>query len=300
MLKLSMLALVCFISLSLFHSLASLIVGGIYGLNLFAEPSSIKALMDADAVGAIKFLTAAQQVGFFLVPAIVFARLVDKKPVALLNLGKGPSVGTVLVVCALIYASAGTVDFFYEMNMRMQLPEFLSGIEEAMLMLEREAGELTELILKNQSVGNVLINIAVIGLIPALGEELLFRGLIQKYFSEWSNNKHVGVWLAAMAFSFMHMQFYGFLPRMLLGAMFGYLLLWTGNLWVPIVAHFLNNALVVIFMYFAGAGGMTELNSQSGEVDWTATSLSITLTAGLLYVVWRRGKMEAKTLEVET
>ena len=64
----------------------------------------------------------------------------------------------------------------------------------------------------------------------------------------WSGSVHVGIWLAAALFSAIHLQFYGFVPRMLLGALFGYLYIWTGNLWVPMLAHFFNNGFAVVMM----------------------------------------------------
>ena len=91
------------------------------------------------------------------------------------------------------------------------------------------------------SISSLLINMVMIGVIPAIGEEFLFRGALQKIFSEWTKNKHLGIWISAILFSAMHLQFYGFIPRMLLGALFGYTLLWTGSLWIPIFGHFVNN-----------------------------------------------------------
>ena len=79
-------------------------------------------------------------------------------------------------------------------------------------------------------------------------EEFLFRGALQRIIGKWTYNHHIIIWSAAIIFSTFHMQFFGFLPRMLLGAYFGYLLYWTRNIWIPVFAHFVNNAIAVISM----------------------------------------------------
>ena len=79
---------------------------------------------------------------------------------------------------------------------------------------------------------------------------MLFRsGVIQKQLTRFFRNHHAGIWVAAILFSALHMQFYGFIPRMFLGVLFGYLLVWTGSIWMPITAHFVNNASAVLFYY---------------------------------------------------
>jgi len=123
------------------------------------------------------------------------------------------------------------------------------GIETWMKNAEEQAGELTEAFLKVETVGGLLFNIFMIAFLPAIGEELLFRGVIQRIFTRWTQNVHWGIWISAILFSALHMQFYGFIPRMLLGVLFGYLLVWSGSMWLPIIAHFINNGVAVVIMY---------------------------------------------------
>jgi membrane protease YdiL (CAAX protease family) len=98
----------------------------------------------------------------------------------------------------------------------------------------------------------LLFNLLVVAALPAVGEELLFRGLVQRSVERWSGRSHLAVWITAVVFSAVHMQFEGFLPRLLLGAALGYLFLWTRNLWAPIVAHFVFNGAQVVAQYAAG------------------------------------------------
>ena len=91
-------------------------------------------------------------------------------------------------------------------------------------------------------------------ILPAIGEELLFRGVFQRLLTEWTRNIHWGIILAALLFSFFHFEFYGFLPRFLLGVFFGYLFVWTSSIWVPILAHFTNNFIIVVYSFYQATG----------------------------------------------
>jgi membrane protease YdiL (CAAX protease family) len=120
---------------------------------------------------------------------------------------------------------------------------------------------------------------------------LLFRGLLQRLIREWLGNVHVAVFISAFLFSALHMQFFGFLPRMMLGIMFGYLFVWTGSLWVPVFAHFVNNGSAVVVSYL-GQRGVPGGNYE--EFGATNNTLLIVLSgvamAGLLYFIFRAGR----------
>jgi membrane protease YdiL (CAAX protease family) len=122
---------------------------------------------------------------------------------------------------------------------------------------------------------DLIINLIVLAIIPAFAEELLFRGCIQQVLKEWSKNAHVAIWGTAILFSFVHFEFYGFLPRMLLGALLGYLFYWSGNLWVPIIAHLVQNGGQVVLAYMHDHG-LTSIDITSDEplpVSWKIISL---------------------------
>jgi len=143
-----------------------------------------------------------------------------------------------------------------------------------------------------------LAGLLVIAVIPALGEEVLFRGVLQNIFQKsfGHTQPHAAIWLAAFVFSAIHLQFYGLVPRMLLGALFGYLYVWSGNLWYPIVAHFANNSitLLAIFLYHQGA---TDTNIESVEaVAWWAALLSALFTGLLVYVFKKMQQDQAPAL----
>jgi hypothetical protein len=148
----------------------------------------------------------------------------------------------VLLVLAIMLLINPFIIFIYEWNMSLSLPDWMMNYDE-------KAEELTRLFLQMNSLGDLAFNLLVIAIVPAIGEELLFRGYLQQTFTKWLGKPHVAIIITAVLFSAIHMQFQGFLPRFALGIVLGYLLYWSDSLWLPIIAHLLNNVIAVTFAY---------------------------------------------------
>ena len=141
----------------------------------------------------------------------------------------------------LLIFSFPLVQFFFYYNKQIPLPEWMKSVEDT-------TNSFISNLMITDSPTELWLNILVIALLPALGEEMIFRGILQKSLQN-RISKHLAIWIAALIFSAFHMQFEGFLPRLFLGAVLGYLFYWSGTLWVPILAHFLNNALQIVAVY---------------------------------------------------
>ena len=205
-------------------------------------------LPNRDGLVGMKWLQLLQSVATFLLPALAGAYLWSSTPMQWLHLDSKPSWQEALAAVVVMLLAIPGINLLSAWNQQMVLPEWMSGIEQWMRMQEDAAAQLTEQFLRVDTVGGLLVNIGLMALLPAVGEELTFRGVVQGMFTR---NKHVAIWATAAIFSFVHMQFYGFLPRMLLGAMFGYMLWWTGSLWVPMLMHFVNNCAAVVVAFWA-------------------------------------------------
>lgn len=205
-------------------------------------------LPNRDTTAGTKWLQFLQTVATFLLPALAGAYLWSERPMQWLHLGKKPLWQEVLASVVVMLLAIPGINLLSAWNQQMALPECMSGIEQWMRMQEDAASQLTEQFLQVSTVGGLLVNIGLMALLPAVAEELTFRGVVQGMFTR---NKHVAIWAAAAIFSFVHFQFYGFIPRMLLGAMFGYMLWWTGSLWVPMLMHFVNNCAAVVVAFWA-------------------------------------------------
>jgi hypothetical protein len=127
-----------------------------------------------------------------------------------------------------------------------------------------------------------VFNLVLVAIIPAIGEELVFRGVLQKLFGEWTKNKFMGIWISAILFSAMHLQFYGFIPRMLLGALLGYSLLWTGSIWIPILGHFVNNAFAVLLTYLEQRG---KISSSIETLGTSSDTRQVVLVSFVLVII---------------
>ena len=199
----------------------------------------------------IRISSGVQMVLMFMMPAITLVVWSGKKPVTILGFqsSNNPSV-LYLIAFAILLVGMPFITLLSQLNKMLILPEWLSGLEQLMRSFEDAAQATTNLLLDGASIWDFLGNIIFIGAFAAVAEEMFFRGVLQKLLSKLFKNVHVNVWMAAFIFSVMHMQFYGFLPRIVLGAMLGYLFVYSNNLWIPIFVHFLNNALVVALNFF--------------------------------------------------
>ena len=135
------------------------------------------------------------------------------------------------------------------LNGAMTLPDFMAPIEEWMRSREDMAEKFTQIILSGNGFATLLANLVVVAAAAGLTEEFLFRGALQRVIGKVTTNPHTAIWLTAILFSAFHLQFYGFVPRMLLGAYLGYLLYWSKSIWLPVFAHFTNNSIAVIGNY---------------------------------------------------
>jgi membrane protease YdiL (CAAX protease family) len=221
----------------------------VFGLDSMMSIPTMDELNNPESIRVLKYFQVVQSIGVFILPPFILGWLFNGKISEYLSLNKTVTLESVLMVLVLSFAASPFINFIGEINANMQLPDWLSGVENWMKSAEDKAAKLTEAFLKVETTSGLIFNIFMIAFLPAIGEELLFRGVIQRIFTNWTRNYHWGIWISALLFSALHMQFYGFVPRWLLGVMFGYLLVWSGSIWLPIIAHFINNSIAVIIMY---------------------------------------------------
>lgn len=211
----------------------------------------------------LKWLQTIQTVLVFLLPPLVVAVCVSDAPLAYLNIRIEKRWRVVVGVVCFSVLVLPFINGLVALNEALVLPQWLAPLEQWMKTMEESAKQLTEQFLSVSTWQGLFVNLLIMAALPAIGEELLFRGVLQRLFSEkWGAS--IGIWLTAILFSAIHLQFYGFIPRMILGAAFGYLLLWSRSIWMPILAHFMNNALAIVFFFLEFNGILTYKTDEIG------------------------------------
>lgn len=254
--------------------------------------SLLSSIPHIQMVALFKIVAAIQTFFLFVAPSVIVAYLFSRKPWRYLHINKAPGTVAVLLIFLSQIAAIPFMNLVIEWNQSMHLPAFMSGIESWMRSSEEAAMQVTEQLLTTGSIGGLIINLLIIGVLAGIGEEFLFRGVFQRLFYEKSRNKHFAIWAVAILFSAIHLQFYGFIPRMLLGAFFGYLLVWSGNLWLPILAHTFNNSVAVIWAYLATKNPELEkttidtIGTAGSETWWTAWC-SLLLFGSIVWILYR-------------
>lgn len=296
--KLGMISLVALLSLLVFWILSFVLVIPIFGKEAFSQLIASGMQMGEEQAGLLKFLQLAQSIGLFIVPSLILAVLFGGKIAEYLLLYRKPLLWSTVLAVTIVFVASPMINVVGLWNASMSLPPWMSGIEQWMRQSEDAAKQLTDLFVKADSLQGLFFNIFLIGIIPAIGEELLFRGIIQRVFTEWTRNKHAAIWITAILFSALHLQFYGFFPRAILGAMFGYLLIWSNNLWLPVIAHFINNTVAVIAYYLYHKGSIqTDPDTLGTQSEYgLAAILSLICLVALYFVYYRYSKQRLEEI----
>ena len=263
-----------------FTAIGTLLSQLIFGINLTGDASILDQTGNPSLANAFRLFQGLAAIGTFILPAIGAAYLFSNQSSEYLGLEKKSKGIHLFAVFILLVVAIPFINWMMQINGEMNLPSSLKGLQDWMETTEAQASKITKLLLGSTGVSDLLINLIVIAIIPAIGEELLFRGVIQKLFTELANSKGFAVILTAVLFSALHMQFFGFFPRFALGVLLGYLYVWSGSLWVPITAHFINNAMAVILTGYMERGMINfnpdTIGTQSGQEGILAASVFLT------------------------
>lgn len=218
----------------------------------------------------------------FIAPPLILYAFTRHQPMRELGFRKPNSAWLLLIGVVLMFVSLPLTNLLTSWNEKMNFGAAFESLEALLQQLEETAGDLTERMLQVDSFGGLLFNLLVIALIPAIGEELTFRGVLQQALTRRCN-VHVAVFLSAFIFSFIHFQFYGFLPRMFLGLLLGYLFYYSGSLWTSILMHFVNNGAAVVVAYLDYKGQIdVDIDHFGATSNVWLLGASLAVTVGLI------------------
>lgn len=220
------------------------LIGKVIGMDYAGLAAELKVNAPVSEKNFIRFGLSIGHLLSFTVPAFIFAWVVHQKDwLQTLQLSIAPRLFSLLLGGIFILLLFPLAQWIFWLNQQIPMPSW--AIQQETLINQTIIS-----LLKINQPYELFLNLLVIGVLPAIGEELIFRGIIQRKLASIWQQPHIAVWISAFIFSAIHFQFQGFLPRFLLGAALGYLLVWTRNLWVPIFAHFVFNASQVLYQHF--------------------------------------------------
>lgn len=281
--------LFCF-GFALFGAGAILLIGKALGLEnaatIMQNLTENSTLAERNQVRTFLFLNHAFM---FALPCFAYAIFRYRSAAfEALHLNKMPHLNNILYSTIIILVAFPFVMLLMWINQQVPL-------SQAMIDMEKTAAEMTKNLLILDSGWELVITLLVVAVTPAIGEELMFRGVLQPIFEKIFKNGHVAVWVAAILFSAIHFQMQGFLPRMFLGAILGYCYLWTRNLWVPMFAHFVFNGSQVIAAYV----GEMEMETPNVELSKiiVPSLVSLAFLFGLGYFFWKFNQSRTTTLQ---
>lgn len=227
-------------------------------LSSIISPSEAEMYKPSN-VFTLKMMQLIVSVFIFIIPPLFFSYLSSVNTINIFGFKNKFKRQNLLLVFLIMIFIQPFVVYCMQINTKLLylVSDYIPLIIQNLEKMEQRALELTTLFLTMNSASDLFFNLFLVALIPAIGEELFFRGVVQQYLQKILKNPHLGVCLTACVFSAIHMQFFGFLPRFLLGLILGYLFFYSGNLWMSVLGHFINNALGVLLAYSAFANKLT-------------------------------------------
>jgi hypothetical protein len=251
----------------------------LYGSNIISQLDG----STPESIAAMKIIQAGSHIGLFLIPSLLFARLSGMPIGKYLSTTKLPDARFVLMAIAILAISLPIITLLMQWNMSLELPNWLSRVELWMKNMEENASAVTEVIVKTDNTTQFVFNLLIFAVLPAVGEEFVFRGFLMRWLSSFIRNIHINILIVSILFSALHLQFYGFLPRLALGLLLGYLFYWSGSIWLPIFIHFLNNGLAVL-VYFLFESKI--INQNPEEIGATENSFVLITNVLVLTVAF--------------
>ncbi len=254
---------------------------------------------DPESIAFFKYVQAVTSTGLFIFSSFVIAAFLENRICSFLLLDKIPGSLFFILAGLLIIIILPFTNLLTDINESMQLPEILAPVQDFFSEKEMQMEKIMQSSLNVRGVIALIVNLLVIAVIPAIGEELLFRGVFQRLFIALTRNLHLGIFITAFLFSALHLQFLSFLPRFVLGMLFGYMVYWSRSLWPAILAHFLNNSLAVIY-YHLLYSGKTQLdleNLGSPGHGLYFGLLSLAITAAIFFSLFRMKEGKRKSAD---
>ena len=255
------------------------IVLGVYGMKMIDAISTVNGTYPGFITAMWILQLLSTTIPVFAAP-IIFSRFIVKNTPEYIKPGFKFTWLLMVIVFIIMFCSSPFMEFLVNINQKMQLPAFLHWMRDMQDQMDKLQGALLQM----NTIGSMLFNLTYVGLLTAIAEEFMFRGCMQTIFEKWFKNKHAAIWLTAILFSAFHVEFFGFLPRMMLGAMFGYFVVYSNSIWPAVWGHFINNGTAVVVTYLYQHKMITTSPDDDHMFNWNLYIISFIITLFLFWV----------------
>ncbi|WP_462227221.1 lysostaphin resistance A-like protein [Mucilaginibacter sp.] len=259
------------------------VIMAVYGIDVLMQIARLN-LSSPDAINALWILQIiSTTIPLFAAP-VFFAYVIVKDPQDYLKPAVNfPWILIVLVFC-IMFISSPLIELLSNINQKLNLTGSLKPVQDWMREKEDIGQKMTTVLLQMKTLGSMIKNVLLVGLLTAIAEEFMFRGVIQTIFTRWTKNHHAAIWITAILFSAFHMEFFGFLPRLMLGVLFGYLVVWSGSIWPAVWGHFINNGTAVVVTYLYQHKKITINPDDQHLFNYSGYLFSLIIVVFLLYM----------------
>ncbi len=241
-----------------------------------------------NSANSMRLAMAIQTIFLFVVPALFFAYLCQEVPKDYLKIETSTNYTLLFFAILFIIVAQPLINSISYYNQQLILPESMASLEQWMRATEDSALKSLNILFADKTIFGLIFNLLVLAIVAGLGEELFFRGCIQQIMKKIFVNRHAAIWITAIIFSAVHFQFYGFIPRVLLGALLGYLFMWSGNIWIPVIIHTLHNAINVVLTYlYYGSSEYEQMENMEFGQNALIIVISFVLSVVTLFMIYR-------------
>ncbi|MCH8546979.1 MAG: CPBP family intramembrane metalloprotease [Cryomorphaceae bacterium] len=288
--KLIILLLACMVAWLMATAILFALVPVFFGISINQVPQVLADANMEEWRYLMMYLQGGSSLGLFVGGALLYGYYAEQEQSIGFNWASQSNVYTffgVFVTLIVLLGLLPMVDLLERLNHMIVFPESLSFFETYLRERHDVLSEQIGALIHIESVSDFLLATLVLAVIPAVGEEWVFRGKLQGLLQRVTGSSHGGVWLTSLIFALFHQQFFALLPMMFLALFLSYIYAYTRSLWMVVAVHFVNNFASLLFVYFNNG----DMHQQVDLPLWSYVLSGFLLLGGIILLIFQWKKL---------